>query len=71
MNIKNTTDLFFAAYLKVKGFTLVDYTLLSRGKGKFFFDISDEDYKKNKLDFIASDISKIKQSIEELKDLLY
>lgn len=66
-----TTDLFFAAYLKLKGFELSDYTVLSRGKGRYIFNISEEDYKKQKLEFSNSDISKIKQNCESLKDLLY
>ena len=66
-----TTDLFFAAFLKLKGYELKDFELVAKGKGKFRFVISREDYKNMKLEFVNSDISKIKQNIEEIKDLLY
>lgn len=67
----NTTDLFFASYLKLKGYKLTNYKVVSRGKGRYFFEITDEEYKKEKLEYSNSDISKIKQISESLKDLLY
>ena len=66
-----TTDIWFAAFLKFNGYSLSDYTVISRGKGRYKFDISKEDYKKAKLEFLSSESSKIKQIMEELKDLLY
>ena len=66
-----TTDIWFAAFLKFKGYVLEDYTVIARGKGKYKFTISKEDYKKAKMEFINSESSKIKQIMEELKDLLY
>jgi hypothetical protein len=66
-----TTDIWFASFLKLKGYKLVDFTLIGKGKGKYKFDISSVDWKKEKMEFIVSDISKIKQHMEELKDLLY
>ncbi len=66
-----TTDLFFAAFLKLKGYALEDFDVISKGKGKFKFKISTEDYKKMKLEFLHSDISMLKQIIEELKDLVW
>lgn len=66
-----TTDIWFAAFLKFKCYELSDYAVISRGKGKYKFKISSEDYKREKLEFIKHDISKIKQVMEEIKDLLY
>lgn len=66
-----TTDIWFAAFLKFKGYELSNYEVITRGKGRYKFKISSEDYKKEKLEFIKSDISKIKQVMEEIKDLLY
>lgn len=71
MDRRETTDLFFAAYLVVKGFKVVDFIKVMPRKGKFIFEIKDEEYKTLKLDFTQSEVSKIKQTIEELKDLLY
>jgi len=67
-----TTDIWFATYIiEVKGIPLKDYTVISRGKGKFKFDITAEELKALKLDFINSETSKVKQGQERLKDLLY
>jgi len=69
--MKEVTDLWFASYLKCNGFKVIDYNVIRRGKGSYTFEISEEDYKKNKLDYFNSDLSKIKQIMEELKDLCY
>lgn len=66
-----TTDIWFAAFLKHRGFAIIDYYVLGKGRGKYKFDISSEEYKKQKMLFINSEISKIKQNMEEIKDLLY
>ena len=67
-----TTDIWFATYIiEVKGIQLEDYTVISRGKGKFKFKITPEELKQLKLDFINSETSKVKQGQERLKDLLY
>lgn len=71
MTVHTTTDLFFAAFLKFKGFEIYDFEVISKGRGRYKFNISKEDYKQMKLEFISSDISKIKQIMEEIKDLLY
>jgi len=66
-----TTDLFFAAFLKLNGYEIEDFEVVARGKGRYKFKISQEEYKQKKLEFVRSDTSKIKQIIEELKDLVY
>lgn len=69
--MNSTTDLWFAAFLKLKGIELHTFEVLSRGKGKYTFAISNEDWKKMKMDFMRHDISRLKQIMQELKDLLY
>jgi len=67
-----TTDIWFATYIiEVKNIPLKDYIVISRGKGKFKFNITPEELKLLKLEFINSETSKIKQGQERLKDLLY
>ena len=67
-----TTDIWFATYIiEVKNIPLEDYSVISRGKGRFKFDISSEELKSLKLEFINSETSKVKQGQERLKDLLY
>lgn len=69
--LKKTKDLWFASFLLLKGYDVFDYTKLSSNKGEYIFDISDEDWKKFKLEFNVSNISKVKYFQEKLKDLIY
>lgn len=71
MNVKVTTDIWFASYLKMKGYPVVNFDVLPKSKGRFHFNIKEEDWKKMKLDFDASDISKIKMNQIALKDMLH
>jgi len=66
-----TKDLWIAAFVINSGFKLYKFEIICPGKARFFFDISREEYSKLKLLFFQSDTSKIKQTIEELKDLAY
>jgi hypothetical protein len=67
----SSTDLWFCSYLVNKGFKVAKYDILSRGKAKFYFDIDEEDWKKYKLEFNNSELSKFKMIIDQLKDLSY
>ena len=67
--VNKTRDLWFGAFLKFKGYKVSDFTLLNK-RGEFWFDISNEDWKKLKLEFDNSDISKMKWMLESLKDLI-
>ncbi len=66
-----TTDIWFASYLQVKGFKLSDFTVMSRGKGSYKFDMTDEEWKKAKMDFSNSEVSKVKTSYSGLRDMLF
>jgi hypothetical protein len=66
-----TTDLFFMAFLIHKGHEVKKYDVISKGKISCEFDMSAEDWKKLKLEFNHSEASKLKQTIEQLKDLAY
>ena len=57
----STTDLWFAAYLQLRGYICADFEKLERKRCRFKFDISEGDWKKLKVEFLKSDISKIKQ----------
>lgn len=69
--MKATTDLFFAAFLVYKGNPVANYEAIGQKKLKYSFNIDDEAFKQLRLEFLASQVSKIKQIIEELKDLAY
>lgn len=66
-----TTDIWFAAYLRYKEYTLLDFEIISRGRGRYEFDISTEDWKKCKLRFAESETNAIKSHHLALKDLLF
>lgn len=66
---KNTTDIWFAAYLMIKGEKLANYKVISRGKVSCIFDLSDEQWQKYKLEFNNSDYIKFKTTVEQVKDL--
>jgi hypothetical protein len=66
-----TTDLFFMAFLIHKGHEVKKYEVISKGKISCEFEISPEIWKDLKLEFNNSECSKLKQTIEQLKDLAY
>jgi len=69
--MKSGTDLWFSAFLMSKDIKIAKYEVISRGKGRYFFDITDDEWTKYKLEFNNSDLIKYKTLIEQLKDLLY
>jgi len=69
--MKGLTDLWFAAFLKIKGYKLSNFEAVGPKKIRFFFEISEEDYKKERVAFFKSEYSQYKQVIEELKDLVF
>jgi hypothetical protein len=66
-----TTDIWFAAYLRYKGYEITDFEVMHRGKGKYIFSISEEDWKKLKLEFSKSETNAIKSFHLSLKDMTY
>lgn len=71
MNLKSSSDLWFSAFLQLKGIRVEKFEVISRGKGRYFFDLTDDQWNFYKLEFNNSDIVRYKISIEQLKDLLY
>lgn len=69
--MQNTTDLWFSAFLMLNGHKPVKHEVVHRGKAKFYFNLSAQDWSQLRLEFLNSDISKVKQLIEQLKDTAY
>lgn len=69
--MKTSTDLFFCAYLQMLGIKIKSYNVLDRGRVQCMFDLGDEDWKNHKVNFNNSDFAKLKQYIEQIKDLSY
>lgn len=69
--IKESSDVWFCSFLMSKGFKIDDYTVISRGKVKCKFTITNEEWQKLKLEFNNSEIIKFKAYIEQIKDLSF
>ena len=69
--MKTTTDLWLATYITRKGIKLADYKLMAPRKVSFGFDISDDEWKKLKLEYFSSELAEFEKSMEKLKDLSY
>lgn len=66
-----TTDIWFAAVLRINGYKLKKCRKFERGKGAFVFEISEADWEKEKIAFLNSEACRIKSETTSLKDLLY
>ena len=66
-----TSDIWFASFLKLKGFEIIDYEVIHKAKGRYKFNISEDEWKELKMQFEGSDASKLKMIQISLKDLLY
>lgn len=69
--MKYSTDLWLNAYLLLKEIPISSYELVERGKVRLYFNLSDEEWKRLKLEFSNSDFSKMKFMVEKIKDLSY
>ena len=69
--LKWSTDLWWSAYLLLKGIKIATYTVIGRGRVKCGFALSEEDWHKYKLEFNNSELIKYKTALESLKDLAY
>lgn len=67
--MKESTDIWFIAYLMYKGVKVAKYTPLQRGKVKCFFELGDAEWQQHKLEFNNSEFIKFKGLIEQVKDL--
>lgn len=70
-NLKSSTDIWFCAYLQLKGVKLNNYQVISKGKVRCFFNVSDEEWQKQRVDFNNSELSRYKILVEQIKDLAY
>lgn len=69
--MKNTTDIWFGSFLLSKGHNVKDYDIIKKGKGRYYFDLTDDEWKELKLEFGASNISELKAYHTKLKDFVY
>lgn len=70
-NLKSSTDIWFCAYLQLNGVKLNNYQVIGKGKVRCFFDLSDDEWQKHRVNFNNSDLSKYKILVEQIKDLAF
>lgn len=69
--LKESTDIWYCAFLVSKGHKIQEYDVISRGKVKCKFEITDNEWHQLKLEFNNSDIIKFKAIVDQLKDLAW
>jgi hypothetical protein len=69
--MKETTDIWFASFLMLKGYKVQDFEVINKGRGRYSFDIDESSWKEIKLQFSFSDIAKIKMNQLALKDMVF
>lgn len=70
-DVRSTTDIWFSSFLRMKGHDVKNFEVFSKNKGKFYFDVPEDEWKELRLAFDSSDISKIKLHQIALRDLLH
>lgn len=71
MEKKSSTDIWFCAFLKIKGVKLESYSVISRGKVRCDYNLSNEDWQNFRLEFNNSICSEFKNAVEAVKDLSF
>ena len=69
--LKMSSDVWFIAYLMHNNIPIKTYDVFERGKVRCYFDLSDDQWQKHKLDFNNSDLIKFKSLIQQIKDLSF
>ena len=63
--------MWFASFLMSKKYKVESFDVIKKGKGRFYFDVSDEDWKELKLECSNSIIQEIKLHQITLKDMVH
>lgn len=69
--MKNSTDIWFCAFLKVKGIKLESYEVISRGKVRCEYDLTDKEWQALRLEYNNSSLSAFRNAVESIKDLAF
>jgi hypothetical protein len=70
-NLKNSSDVWFIAFLLDKNCSIVKYDVMDRGRVRCYFSLNDKEWQDYKLEFNNSEIIKFKAIIERIKDLAF
>lgn len=69
--MKNTSDVWFMAFLMSKGYKIERYQVIARGRIRAEFTFSDAEWQSLKLEFNNGELVKYKALIDQIKDLSY
>lgn len=69
--MKSSTDVWLIAFLMSKKIPVADYRKKEYGKVECFFNLSEEEWKKLKLEFDNSEIVNFKTYLQRIKDLYF
>lgn len=69
--LKTSSDVWFCAFLMKKGVQIKEYDIIDKGRVRCKFELSEDDWKKFKLEFNNSELSEFKTIIDKLKDLAF
>ncbi len=67
----STTDIWFTAFLMYKGLKIAKYEKIGHKKGKYYFDLTSDEWNNLKLEFNNSELIKFKGLVEQVKDLVH
>lgn len=70
-HLKVSSDVWFCAFLIKKGLKIKEYDVIDKGRVRCKFDVSEDEWKKYKLEFNNSELSEFKTIIDKLKDLAF
>lgn len=69
--MNHSSDIYFNAFLKLKGFQRAAFQVIGRGKVRCDYNISNEKWNELKLEFDNSEFAQFKAYVEQVKDLAY
>lgn len=69
--LKVSSDVWFCAFLIKKGLKIKEYDVIDKGRVRCKFDVTEDEWKKYKLEFNNSELSEFKTIIDKLKDLAF
>jgi hypothetical protein len=71
MKLYKCTNVAFAAYLEMNGYTLIRIDIERQGKGVFYFDIADDVLNDIRCKWSTSNEAKFNDIINRMKSLTY
>lgn len=69
--MKSSTDIWFCAFLEMRGVSLEKHETIERGKVRCFFVLTDEQWNEYRKEYYNSEISKFRNRLERIKDLSF